>query len=551
MNAVANWLIEDAGMTQFDVISEDRDTGITVIRGEFGRVDKPTQNGRRYSRALMQREIDRLQPQIESRGCYGELDHPSDGKTKFARVSHLITKLKIEDDGRVMGEAELLDTPAGKIMKIIAKAKGSMGVSSRGFGSTASRQDGTSDVQEDFRLKTYDAVVDPACATARPGVYTEENENGGYVAADFRKKYPELAQRIEEDAERIELRKAVANGSRALPQSVESEEPAAVVIEKQLSERFERRLVGALSELRQDVEREVREGIAADPDQAPAASLLERVAELVRAYHKDADKQVVEDAMRAKDRKIARLEGERDKWADLGRQAGMQLAMERAIDGFAGAKAVRASLGDLSQFESLAEVTAAVASLKDDLDQYLPGPNDPKSQAESEAVAVERGRREEAVEELASVLGRLELSEREHGKALAKLQRAVDIGQALNTQAEEATSALAETRTRARGAEADKAKLEAVAPFANRVQLMGLLENVDDARSIAEIVEQNGSVAMRDSKLERIRQQVGRGSVHDGNGSVLEEDAIRRDQKGDANLRDGVDSRWVRRLAGV
>ena len=320
MTGAAEWLIEEIGVTQFDVLSEDKSSGKMVIRGEFGRVDRPTQNGRRYSRGLMQREFDRLQSQIESRGCYGELDHPSDGKTKFARVSHLITSLKIEDDGRIVGEAELLDTPAGRIMKTIAKARGSMGVSSRGFGSTKARQDGTQDVEEDFRLKTFDAVVDPACATARPNVYTEALEESAPEGWEdtFREQYPDLAKRIEEDERKHELRTPTTIAHDVARSVTEASRKAAA---KELSEHFERRLAAALVELRTTVEKEVRESISQDPKQAAAASLLERVGELVVAYERNDDDGAMGDALRAKDRRIAKLENERDRWAGLAQQS--------------------------------------------------------------------------------------------------------------------------------------------------------------------------------------------------------------------------------------
>ena len=553
----ANWLIEEIGVTQFDVLSEDRASGKMVIRGEFGRVDKPTQNGRRYSRSLMQREFERLQPQIEARGCYGELDHPSDGKTKFARVSHLITKLKIEDDGRIIGEAELLDTPAGRIMKTIAKARGSMGVSSRGFGSTTSRQDGTQDVEEDFRLKTFDAVVDPACATARPGVYTEALEESAPEGWEdkFRAQYPDLVRKIEEDekaheSRRFGMKPARAEGQKRAVRGAGSN--------AKLSEQFERRLAKALVTMRRDVEAEVRESLTSNPREASAASLMERVAELAVAYQREGRDNATTDALRAKDRQIAKLESQRERWADLAHRAGMRLVMEQELSGFAAAKTVRSVLGDLTQFSSLTQLREAIGRAKADLAPALPGKNDPKTQNEAVAVAAERGRRLQVEDELEAARARIEEQEREHGVTLAKLQRAVEIGTQLdaklheaevNVAAAERKVLIAESRANKEAVRAEK--LEAVAPFANRVQLMGLLENVSDKRAISEIVEQNGSVALRDSRLENIRRQVGRSTVHDGIGSVLEEDATRKERKNAGSFEDGINPNWVRSLAGV
>ena len=99
----------------------------------------------------------------------------SDGKTKLTRVSHILTDLHIENN-EVVGAAEILDTPNGRILKAIYQAGGQPGVSSRGFGSTKSRSDGIDEVQDDFNLHTFDFVADPATKTAYPGVFTEELE---------------------------------------------------------------------------------------------------------------------------------------------------------------------------------------------------------------------------------------------------------------------------------------------------------------------------------------------------------------------------------------
>jgi hypothetical protein len=90
---------------------EENDNGKYVAKGEFGRCDLATQNGRVYPRKVYEREVKKLQETIKRRRMFGELDHPADGKTKLQRVSHLITNLSIEGDGRILGEAEILDTP--------------------------------------------------------------------------------------------------------------------------------------------------------------------------------------------------------------------------------------------------------------------------------------------------------------------------------------------------------------------------------------------------------------------------------------------------------
>ena len=149
--------------------------GKVIARGEFARSDRATENKRFYHEHLWKREIGRLAEAMRDRRNFGELDHPADGRTKLQRVSHLLTNLKVEGNS-VVGEAEVLDTPNGRILKTIMEADAKVGVSSRGYGSTKTNAEGLEEVQEDFRLDTFDFVADPATKTAYPQVFHEERQ---------------------------------------------------------------------------------------------------------------------------------------------------------------------------------------------------------------------------------------------------------------------------------------------------------------------------------------------------------------------------------------
>ncbi len=94
---------------------------------------------------------------------FGELDHPSDGKTSLKRVSHIVTGLELQEDGTVTGAAEVLETPNGQILKTLFESGAQVGISSRGSGSV---QNGV--VQEDFKLGTFDFVARPSTPGALP-----------------------------------------------------------------------------------------------------------------------------------------------------------------------------------------------------------------------------------------------------------------------------------------------------------------------------------------------------------------------------------------------
>ena len=137
-----------------------------VVRGIFGVCDKKTNNGRVYPRSILEREIKKAQSKIADGLLYGECEHPMNAKTELPRVSHRITKLALTDDGYVVGEAIVLNTPAGNIVKEILLTGGKVGVSSRGIGSLAPLEDGSYLVQEDYNLITYDFVANPAVDAA-------------------------------------------------------------------------------------------------------------------------------------------------------------------------------------------------------------------------------------------------------------------------------------------------------------------------------------------------------------------------------------------------
>lgn len=61
-----------------------------------------------------------------------------------------------------MGKVELLNTPAGNIVKEILKAGHAIGISSRGTGSVQQTNEGTLEVQPDFELVGWDFVSNPS-----------------------------------------------------------------------------------------------------------------------------------------------------------------------------------------------------------------------------------------------------------------------------------------------------------------------------------------------------------------------------------------------------
>ena len=138
------------------------------VRGIFSEAEKKNGNGRIYGKPLLEREVQKLQPLLKERRLCGELDHPNDEVVHLANVSHIITGLQMEGN-TLIGEAEFLDTPSGRILQELAKAGVRIGISSRATGSVEhDMKEDAYMVQDNLRMITWDMVADPSCQNAFP-----------------------------------------------------------------------------------------------------------------------------------------------------------------------------------------------------------------------------------------------------------------------------------------------------------------------------------------------------------------------------------------------
>lgn len=145
--------------------SRELNGGKMVLKGIIQRADALNQNGRIYSRDILTREIRNYQKFILENRATGELDHPESSVISLQKVSHVMRKAEMKDDGTVYGELEVLDTPCGKIAQSLVESGVKIGISSRGVGSVK-EQDQYLYVQEDFQLICFDLVQDPSTINA-------------------------------------------------------------------------------------------------------------------------------------------------------------------------------------------------------------------------------------------------------------------------------------------------------------------------------------------------------------------------------------------------
>ena len=137
------------------------------IQGRFLVAEEKNRNGRFYPMNIMEKEVARyIKESIEDKRAFGELGHPQGPQINLDRVSHMITELK-KDGNCFMGKALITNTPMGNIAKGLLESGAKLGVSSRGMGSLKPTNEGTMQVQDDFRLATAaDIVADPSAPGA-------------------------------------------------------------------------------------------------------------------------------------------------------------------------------------------------------------------------------------------------------------------------------------------------------------------------------------------------------------------------------------------------
>ena len=145
-----------------EMVNESRleNDGKIVLKGILQKSGTLNQNGRIYPKPILERELRNYQKFIQENRALGECDHPDSSVVELKNVSHIVREAYMEDDV-VYGTVELLDTPAGKILQSLVESGVTLGISSRGVGSTK-KVDGNQMVQDDFQLICWDFVSEPS-----------------------------------------------------------------------------------------------------------------------------------------------------------------------------------------------------------------------------------------------------------------------------------------------------------------------------------------------------------------------------------------------------
>lgn len=155
-------------ISDVEYLTEEQEDGKKnyKIKGIFMQADLKNRNGRVYPMEILQKEVNRYNKEyIKEKRAFGELGHPDGPTVNLERASHMITAL-YPDGKNFIGEAKILSTPMGNIVKNLMDEGAKLGVSSRGMGSL-DQKNGANYVRNDFYLATAaDIVADPSAPSA-------------------------------------------------------------------------------------------------------------------------------------------------------------------------------------------------------------------------------------------------------------------------------------------------------------------------------------------------------------------------------------------------
>ena len=149
------------------ITEQDKKTGKKnyKIQGIFAQAEKKNRNGRIYPMPIIEKAVNKYDTEQVQRGrAVGELNHPEGPTVNLDKVSHKINKLEFQGND-VVGEASILETPMGQVVKGLLDGGVTFGVSTRGMGSLSQRN-GAMVVYDDYILNAVDIVQDPSAPGA-------------------------------------------------------------------------------------------------------------------------------------------------------------------------------------------------------------------------------------------------------------------------------------------------------------------------------------------------------------------------------------------------
>lgn len=159
------------------------------VSGQFFVPNGSSRNGGRfYSEKLWQNVCNSkdIQETFASRRMFGTIGHDQsidDQALLEGKMSHIVTNAYIKN-GKGIGEALILNTPAGRILNTTLRAGAKLFVSSRGTGEYTNETHGKEKAPvinpDTYRVKTWDFVLDPGFLEANPSLVESLDKDLSY-----------------------------------------------------------------------------------------------------------------------------------------------------------------------------------------------------------------------------------------------------------------------------------------------------------------------------------------------------------------------------------
>lgn len=160
--------------------SDLREGVLMKVSGPIGILNSKNNNGRYYTTEFWKEILSRpdVQEQIESRALVGCADHPPTFIPPVSLISHVLTGAKVnEKDNSLDGEAEILDTPNGRILATLFKAGVRVGASTRALGKAVPTSRGKEVQVESYKWGGFDFCFYPSAQNAYPQPVLEQVEH--------------------------------------------------------------------------------------------------------------------------------------------------------------------------------------------------------------------------------------------------------------------------------------------------------------------------------------------------------------------------------------
>lgn len=170
---------EDVVESEVKIIESNNPYVLCTLEGIFMVIEDDNGNGRWYLRDTIQKGIlenDYVSRMLASKALLGESHHPLDRTSIWSDEACICTReLWIDSTGKyLMGRADVLDTPKGRIVYTLAKYGTKIGISARANGKGVKQGGHLVIKPEHYYFKTFDVVLNPGFKEARPAIFESD-----------------------------------------------------------------------------------------------------------------------------------------------------------------------------------------------------------------------------------------------------------------------------------------------------------------------------------------------------------------------------------------